>query len=71
MAVSYKRLFKLLIDKDMENNMIAYPGKEERIMKAIAKEKKKVEEKISVLEEKKKIVGTYSLDAVCVLDVSQ
>lgn len=69
-AEAIKKLSEMRI-REMENNMIAYPGKEERLRKAIAREKKKVEEKINVLEEKKKIVGTYSLDAVCLLDVGQ
>ena len=54
----------------MEDELIGSTGKdEERLRKAIAREKKKVADKIAILEEKMKYVGTYSLDAVCLIDV--
>ncbi len=56
--------------RELENKMIGTTGKdEERLRRAISREKSKVEEKIRILEEKMKIVGTYALDAVCLVDI--
>lgn len=56
--------------RSMEDELIGAKGKdEERLRKAIAREKSKVADKIAILEEKMKYVGTYSLDAVCLIDV--
>ena len=56
--------------RSMEDELIGSSGKdEERLRKAIAREKKKVADKITILEEKKKYVGTYALDAICLIDV--
>ena len=56
--------------RSMEDDLIGSTGKdEERLRKAIAREKKKVADKIAILEEKMKYVGTYALDAVCLIDV--
>lgn len=41
----------------------------EKFVRAIERESKKAEDKISILEEKMKFVGTYALDSVCVVDV--
>lgn len=58
--------------RNMENSMIGTSGKEEeKLRKAILREQKKLEEKLFVLEEKLKFVGTYALDAVCLIDVIQ
>lgn len=55
---------------NMENELIGASGKnEERLRRAIEREKKRTEEKIKILEEKLKYVGTYSLDAICLLDI--
>ena len=55
---------------NMENELIGASGKdEERLRRAIEREKKKTADKIKILEEKLKYVGTYSLDAICLLDV--
>ena len=54
----------------MEDELVGATGKdEERLRRAIEKEKKKTADKIKILEEKLKYVGTYSLDAICLLDV--
>ena len=56
--------------RSMEDELIGATGKDkERLRKAIAREKRKVADKIAILEEKMKYVGTYSLDAVCLIDV--
>ena len=56
--------------RNMENELIGASGKnEERLRRAIEREKKKTEEKIKILEEKLKYIGTYSLDAICLLDI--
>ena len=56
--------------RSMEDELIGATGKDkERLRKAIAREKRKVADKIAILEEKLKYVGTYSLDAVCLIDV--
>ena len=56
--------------RNMENELIGETGKdEERLRRAIEREKKKTAEKIKILEEKLRYVGTYSLDAICLLDV--
>ena len=55
---------------NMENELVGATDKnEERLRRAIEREKKKTEDKIKILEEKLKYVGTYSLDAICLLDV--
>ncbi len=47
---------------NMENELIGASGKdEERLRRAIEREKKKTADKIKILEEKLKYVGTYSL----------
>lgn len=57
--------------RNIENDLIASGGKDdERLRRAITRERKKADDKISVLEEKLKFVGTYSLDAVALIDVS-
>lgn len=57
--------------RSMEDNLIGATRKEEeRIRRAIAREKQKVTEKIAILEEKMKYIGTYALDAVCLIDVN-
>ncbi len=56
--------------RSMEDELIGATGKEEeRIRRAIAKEQSKTAEKIAILDEKMSQVGTYALDAVCLLDV--
>lgn len=56
--------------RSMEDELIGATGKEEdRIRRAIAREQSRTAEKISILEEKMSQVGTYALDAVCLLDV--
>lgn len=56
--------------KNMENELIGTSGKEEeRLRRAIEREKKKTADKIKILEDKLKYIGTYSLDAICLLDV--
>lgn len=56
--------------RNLEDELIGATGKEEeRIRRAIAREKSKTTEKINILEEKLNYVGTYSLDAICLLDV--
>ena len=57
--------------RELESELIGARGKEEeRIRKALAREQSKASEKISILKEKMAYVGTYTLDAVCLLDVS-
>ena len=57
--------------RDLEDELVGSTGKDEdRLRRAIDREKKKVEDKIAILEEKMKYVGTYSLDAVCLVDIS-
>ena len=54
----------------MEDELIGSHGKdEEKIRRAIERERRKVADKISILEEKMKYVGTYALDAICLIDV--
>ena len=56
--------------RQIEDRLIGSNSKEEeKLRRAIEREKKKAKEKIEILEEKLKYVGTYSLDAVCLLDV--
>lgn len=56
--------------RSMEDELIGAIGKEEeRIRRAIARERSRTVEKVSILEEKMNQVGTYALDAVCLLDV--
>ena len=56
--------------RNLEDELIGAVGKdEERIRRAITKERAKTDEKIRILEEKMNYVGTYALDAVCLLDV--
>lgn len=38
-------------------------------IRAINREREKTNEKIRILEEKLNYVGTYALDAICLLDV--
>lgn len=64
-----RNLSKIRI-RNMENELVGASGKdEERLRRAIEREKKKTVDKIKILEEKLKYVGTYSLDAICLLDV--
>ena len=57
--------------KNLEDELIGSAGKdEERIRRAINREKNKTAEKIRILEKKLNYVGTYSLDAICLLDVN-
>lgn len=56
--------------RNLENELIGAVGKdEERIRRAINRERAKTDEKIRILEEKLNYVGTYALDAICLLDV--
>lgn len=56
--------------RKLEDELIGVVGKdEERIRRAINRERKKTNEKIRILEKKLNYVGTYSLDAICLLDV--
>lgn len=56
--------------RNLEDELIGAVGKdEERIRRAIIRERAKTDEKIRILEEKMNYVGTYALDAVCLLDV--
>lgn len=56
--------------RELEDKLIGSTGKEEeRLRRAIDREQKKANEKITILEEKLKYVGTYALDAICLLDV--
>lgn len=64
-----KNLSRIRI-REHEDNLIGASGKEEeKIRKAIEREKQKANEKIAILENKLKFVGTYALDAICLLDV--
>lgn len=55
-----------------ENNLIgATPREDERLRKAIAKEQKKTEEKLKILEEKRRLGSSSSLQGICVLEVIQ
>lgn len=64
-----KSLSEIRIHKK-ENELIGATSKEEeRIRKAIEREKKKTADKISILEDKLKFVGTYSFDAFSVVDI--
>lgn len=64
-----RNLSKIRI-RNMENELVGASGKdEERLRRAIKREKGKTADKIKILEEKLKYVGTYSLDAICLLDV--
>lgn len=57
--------------RNMEDDLLGATGKEEeKFRKAIDREKSKTTDKIRILEEKLKYVGTYSLDAICLLDVT-
>ena len=57
--------------RNMEDELIGASGKEEeRLRRAIEREKKKTQDKIAILEDKLKYVGTYALDAICLLDVT-
>lgn len=54
----------------MEDELIGATGKgEERIRRAIAREQSRTAENVAILEEKLNQVGTYALDAICILDV--
>ena len=56
--------------RNLEDELIGAVGKdEERIRRAINREREKTDEKIRILEEKLNYVGTYALDAICLLDV--
>ena len=56
--------------RNLEDELIGAVGKdEERIRRAINRECAKTDEKIRILEKKLNYVGTYSLDAICLLDV--
>ena len=56
--------------RKLEDELIGSVGNdEERLRRAIKKKKKKVADKVSILEDKMKYVGTYALDAICLLDV--
>ena len=56
--------------RKLEDELIGSVGNdEERLRRAIEREKRKVADKISILEEKMKYVGTYALDSVCLIDV--
>ena len=56
--------------RKLEDELIGVVGKdEERIRRAINREREKTNEKIRILEEKLNYVGTYALDAICLLDV--
>ena len=64
------RNFSEIRIKELEDQLIGAIGKdEEKYRRAIAKEKKKAAEKIAILEEKMKYIGTYSLDSVSLIDV--
>ncbi|SEM19620.1 Helicase conserved C-terminal domain-containing protein [Butyrivibrio sp. ob235] len=57
--------------RELEDKLLTVTGKEEeKTRKAIAREKQKAESKVAILEEKLKFVGTYALDAICMLDVT-
>ena len=57
--------------RDLEDELVGASGKEEeRLRRSLEKEKKKVEDKIGILEEKMKYVGTYALDAICLIDIA-
>ena len=57
--------------RNLENDLLVTTGKpEEKIKKAIEREHSKAAEKISILEEKLKYVGTYALDAIALVDIS-
>lgn len=56
--------------RNLESELMGAAGKnEERIKKTIEREHKKVSEQLAVLEDKLRFVGTYALDAVCLIDV--
>jgi len=56
--------------RQLEDDLVGAAGKdEERLRRAIAREKKKAADKISILEEKLKYVGTYALDSISLIDV--
>ncbi|MCD8151166.1 MAG: hypothetical protein LUE92_16755 [Clostridiales bacterium] len=65
-----QNLSELRVQK-MEDDLIGARGKEEeKLRKSIEREKRKTADKVSVLEDKLKFMGTYALDAVCLIDVS-
>ena len=56
--------------RKLEDDLVGSVGDDEdRLRRAIEREKRKAADKISILEEKMKYVGTYALDAVCLVDV--
>ena len=56
--------------RNLEDELIGAVGKDkERIRRAINRERAKTDEKIRILEEKLNYIGTYALDAICLLDV--
>ena len=56
--------------RNYEDSLLSARGDEEsKLRRAIEKERKKAAEKVNVLEDKLKIVSTYALDAVCLLDI--
>ena len=55
--------------RNYEDDLMVSSGKEaDRIRNSIKREEKKTKERIDILEEKLKFVGTYALDAVCLID---
>lgn len=54
--------------RDYENKLMTSYENGEQLRKKIKREKEKTEEKLSILEDKLKYVGTYSLDSVCLID---
>ena len=56
--------------RNLEVELLGAVGKdEEKLRRAIEREKNKTAAKIKILEDKMKYVGTYALDAICLLDI--
>lgn len=56
--------------RNLENELLVADGKtEDKLRKAIEREKTKAADKVAILEEKLKYVGTYALDAIGLVDI--
>lgn len=56
--------------RNLEDELLGAVGKdEEKLRRAIEREKTKTAAKIKILEDKMKYVGTYALDGICLLDI--
>ena len=64
-----RNLSRIRVRKRKMSSIGATGKDEERLRRAIERETKKTEDKIKILKEKLKYVGTYSLDAICLWDI--